>query len=207
MSISIEVMYASQTSAIASHQNTQLPTYGIGFTEPIWDEEFEGQLDRCDRAYVQFTIEAGCEPFFLSEVFLQKARYRLNADAIPYAILKNGSDSHLIYSVNDITKLPKCPSKVGAYSKKWRGRWVKALGDGRWIYKCGLLGYYQLTQYWVTRLEKWMSTRSIEVLLRVNPYSAAAPPVRLYDRDVVEEFINIHQAEIKKNKRRRAGHQ
>ena len=196
-------MDSINTPETASYQDTQLPIYGIDFRESLWDEEFRGRLDELDRIHIQTMIEEGCGPFFLSTAFLPKSGYQLNAGANPCAVLKDDSEHHLIYSVHDISKPFKRPPEVGAYSEKWRGRWLISPGDCELINESGLISHYGLTKTWVTRLEEWM-TATIEEVMLVVDYQQG-PPIRLYECRVVEDFIHKFQTSIKRTPKKKKG--
>jgi hypothetical protein len=187
---------------------TSLPIFGDQFHEPFWDQEFCGRLDRAQKLYVEYVIADGHGPFFLSTAFLDKLGYEPKANAAPKAVLRDGDQWHPIYAVGDIVKKPRRKPSYAAqrarFDPRWQGTWAipADLQDGRFINKTGLGTYYGLSPSWIKRLEAWLRSKSKTVFLKPNRYSAKAPPVRLYDRDLVETFIKTHAAEMRRWQRR-----
>jgi hypothetical protein len=183
---------------------TSLPIFGDQFHEPLWDQEFHGRLSRVKKCYVETVMESGDGPFFLSTAFLAKLGYEPKVNASPQAVLQDGDQWHLIYAVDDIVKKPRrkpsYASQRDRFDYRWQGTWATYadLQDGRFINKTGLGTYYRLSPTWIKRLEAWMRSKSKTVFLKPNSYSAKAPPVRLYDRDLVETFIKNHAAELRR---------
>ncbi len=187
--------------------------YGINFNEPLWDEEFPGSMDACDRLYFETVLESGDAPYFASAAFLKKVKLAPKPHAIVQALISQADGQLMpIYSVKDIGKSPAYadpttvrnkyfqPPKQRGYSKKWQGKWVTKteLQKYNWFNKSGLKSHFGLSDKWIERLEAWLAEQDFPVRLQTNPHNKKWAPVRLYEQKAVEEFVRLHEFELRR---------
>ena len=191
--------------------------YGINFNEPLWDEEFPGSMDACDRLFFKCMVESGNSPYFASTAFLKKVKFAPKPQAIVQAVISQ-ADGQLIpiYSVTDIGKSPEYtdptavrgkhfqPPKQRGYSKKWRGKWITKteLRRYNWLNKSGLKYHFGLSDKWIKRLEAWLAEQESPVRLQTNPNNSKWAPMRLYEKKAVEGFVRLHEFELKRWQKR-----
>mgnify|MGYP001794480927 CR=1 FL=1 len=182
----------------------------MGFSEPLWDDEFPGSLHPVERLYVEDAIRGGHSPRFASENFLRKIGYMPQPGAVVCGLVIDRKDCPTpIFSVNEICKAPNYqpirtprdkflePPKRRGFSRKWGGKWITKteLRRQTWLNKADLkqLG---LTDRWIERLERWLAETQNPVRLHDNPVNCKWAPTRLYEQNSVEVFMVSHQFEI-----------